>query len=104
VCAIEPAWAQSIERFREIFMSTSAPQIFNGVTPEQYARLVEKARTAGIDLSGNSGAASKYGVEISWNYAPATQELTLHCLKTPFFMSAAAVDAKIATLVRESLS
>jgi hypothetical protein len=85
-------------------MSTSAPQIFNGITPETYARLVEKAKTAGIDLSGNNGTASKYGVEIAWNYAPAAQELTLHCLKTPFFMSAADVDAKIAALVKESLS
>jgi hypothetical protein len=84
-------------------MSTSAPQVFKGVTPDQYARLVEKAKTAGIDLSGNSGSASKYGVEIAWNYASAAQELTLHCLKTPFFMCAADVDAKIAALVKESL-
>ena len=85
-------------------MSTSAPQIFRGVTPNQYARLVEKAKTSGIDLSGNSGTASKYGVEIAWNYTPAAQELTLQCLKTPFFMSASDVDAKIAALVKESHS
>jgi hypothetical protein len=84
-------------------MSTSAPQVFKGVSPEQYARLAEKAKASGIDLNGNSGTAQKYGVEIAWNYTPAGQELRLQCLKTPFFMSASDVDAKIAALVKESL-
>jgi hypothetical protein len=85
-------------------MAPSAPQVFNGVTPDQYARLAEKAKTAGIDISGNNGTALKFGVEITWNYAPATQELTLQCLKTPFFMSASDVNAKIQSLVQQSLA
>ena len=85
-------------------MAPSAPQVFNGVTPDQYSRLVEKAKTAGIDISGNNGTASKFGVEIAWNYAPATQELSLQCLKTPFFMSAADVNTKIHSLVEQSLA
>ncbi len=85
-------------------MAPSAPQIFQGITPDQYARLVEKAKAAGINLEGNSGSASKYGVEIAWNYAPASQELSLQCLKTPFFMKAADVDARIHSLVTQSLA
>lgn len=85
-------------------MGQSAPHVFKGVTPEQYARLVTKAKGAGIDLTGPSGTASKFGVEVAWNYAAAVQELTLHCLKTPFFMSTKDVDAKIQTLVKESLA
>jgi hypothetical protein len=85
-------------------VSQSAPQVFNGVTPEQYARLVEKAEEAGIDLTGPSGTASKFGVEVAWNYAADAHQLTLHCLKTPFFMSTKDVDAKIQTLVKESLA
>lgn len=85
-------------------MSISAAQRFEGITPEQYARLVAKAKAAGIDLNGNSGTASKYGVEVAWNYVPEAQELTLQCLKTPFFVSAADVDAKIQTLVKESVN
>lgn len=46
-------------------MAASEPQIFKGVAPEKYARLVEKARGAGIDMAGNSGSASKFGVEVS---------------------------------------
>jgi hypothetical protein len=83
-------------------MTASAAQVFGDVTPVQYARLVAKAKAAGIELSGNSGTASKYGVEVAWNYAPETLELTLQCLKTPFFVSAADVNAKIQALVKES--
>jgi hypothetical protein len=43
-------------------------------------------------------------VEISWDYSPDTQELTLQTLKTPFFMKAADVDAKVKSLVHESLT
>jgi len=85
-------------------MSASAPHVFRGVTPDKYARLVEKARAAGIELNGNSGTASKFGVEIAWNYSPEAQELTLQCLKTPFFMSAADANKRIQTLVQESLA
>ena len=89
---------------KEKLVGKSVPQIFKGVTPEQYARLVEKARGAGIDLSGPSGTASKFGVEVAWNYVAGIQELTLHCLKAPFFMSTADVDARIQALVKESLA
>jgi hypothetical protein len=85
-------------------MAPSAPLVFKGVTPDQFARLVEKAKGAGIDISGNTGSASKFGLEIAWNYAPSSQELTLQCLKTPFFMSASDVDTKIHSLVQQSLA
>jgi hypothetical protein len=85
-------------------MAASPPQVFKGITPEQYARLTEKAGESGIALSGPSGTASKFGVEVTWNYSQDTRELTLQCLKTPFFVKAAEVDAKIATLVQQSLA
>lgn len=85
-------------------MAESAPQIFKNVTPDRYTLLVEKAKGAGIDLNGHSGKASKFGVEVAWNYAPEAQELTLHCVKAPFFMSTADVNAKIRNLVGEALA
>ena len=84
-------------------MAHSSPQVFSGVTTEQFAKLTAKAQAAGIDLHGNSGKASKFGVDVAWNYAPETKELTLHCLSTPFFVKPADVDAKIKALVTESL-
>ena len=85
-------------------MAAGEPQVFNGITPDQYAKLAEKARGAGIELNGNSGTASKFGVEVTWNYSPTDQVLSLQCLKAPFFMSRADVDARIQKLVHDSLA
>ena len=84
-------------------MAQSEPHVFTNVTPEKYARLVEKARGAGIDLDGSSGVASKFGVEIAWRYSPEARELTLQCLNTPFFINPEDVDAKIRSLVSETM-
>jgi len=85
-------------------MSAGEPQVFNGITPDQYAKLADKAKGAGIDLSGNNGTASKFGVEVTWNYSPADQVLMMQCLKAPFFKSRADVDSRIHKLVQDSLA
>lgn len=84
------------------FVTRSAPQVFHGVTPERYARLVEKARSAGIPIEGNTGSAAKFGVEVEWRYESETQELSIHCLRTPFFLKAGDVEARIRSLVQQS--
>ncbi len=83
-------------------MSQSPPQVFSNIGPAQYATLVKKASAAGLDLSGNSGTASKMGVEVAWNYSPEAHELSIQCLTAPFFMSHDAVNARIKALVEES--
>jgi hypothetical protein len=85
-------------------VTTTQPQVFSGITPAQFEKLIQKANASGIQISGNSGSASKFGVEITWNYSPETLALTLHCLHTPFFVKPAEVNAKIAALVKESLA
>ena len=84
-------------------MGHSATQVFSGISPAQFATLQVKAKAAGIDLGSNSGTASKFGVEVSWNYSPESQQLTLQCLSTPFFVKPEEVNAKIQALVKESL-
>ncbi len=84
-------------------MAQSPPQVFSGITPENYATLMQKANASGLALNGNSGTASKYGVEVAWNYSPETQELSLQCLHTPFFVKPESVYAKIQALVKETL-
>jgi|SRR6185437_14467710 len=92
-----------IARHQGEFVTASAPQVFHSVTPERYSRLVEKARSAGIPMDGNSGSAAKFGVEVAWSYSPQTQELSIQCLRTPFFLNAGDVEAKIRTLVQQSV-
>lgn len=83
-------------------MSENQPLTFSNVTPDQFAALAAKARAAGIALNGNTGSASKFGVEVAWNYIPATQQLTLHCLRAPFFMKLADVNAQMRALVESA--
>ena len=84
-------------------MPASEPQIFSPITPEQYANLVRKAGDAGITLAGNSGNASQFGVEVAWDYSPEACRLTIQCVKAPFFMSPATIDAQIKTMVEETV-
>jgi hypothetical protein len=84
-------------------MSESSALVFTGVSPEQFAALTAKAKATGIEMTGNSGSASQFGVEVAWKYLPEEQSLTLECLRTPFFVQPEVVYAKLSTLVRESL-
>ena len=85
-------------------MHPAEPLVFSSITPNQFARLTQKASAAGISMSGDSGTASSFGVEVSWNYSAAARQLTLQVLKTPFFMGTEAVNAKIEALVRETVA
>jgi len=84
-------------------MTQDAPLSFSDFAPEQFATLCAKARAAGIELDGNSGTASKYGVEVRWNYDPTSGQLVLEVLKTPFFIGASDVYDKLQSLVEQSL-
>ncbi|MGB6973784.1 MAG: hypothetical protein WBD67_03780 [Terracidiphilus sp.] len=85
-------------------MSSSAPLVFPSVSPAQFDHLVQQAQSSGIPISGNSGSAAKFGVEVSWNYAPETQQLTLECLHTPFFVSREDVENSLRALVQQSIA
>jgi len=84
-------------------MSQSSALVFAGVLPEQFVALTAKAKAAGIEMAGNSGSATQFGVEVAWKYLPEEQKLTLECLRTPFFVQPTVVYAKLSALVRESL-
>jgi hypothetical protein len=84
-------------------MAKSEPQIFSGITPENYATLIQKAQSAGLNLTGNSGKATKFGVELSWSYSPERLELTIQCLGTPLFVKPEQVNAKIQALMKQAL-
>ncbi|HEY2471304.1 MAG TPA: hypothetical protein VGI45_26155 [Terracidiphilus sp.] len=84
-------------------MTENKTQIFSGIAPAQYAKLVEKVNAAGIAISGPSGQASKMGVEVAWNYSEEKQQLELTCLRVPFFVSTEEINSKLSNLVNEAL-
>jgi hypothetical protein len=84
-------------------MAAGTPQVFSGITPAKYASLMEKANSAGVLMSGNSGRATRMGVEVEWNYSAEKQELVLTCLRTPFFVSGEDVNTRLQNLVNQAL-
>ena len=80
-------------------MTSCATQIFSQVTTEQFACLTEKAKSAGIDIVGNTGKASRDGIEIGWTYDPVGKVLSIQCTSAPFFVSCGTINSKIHDLV-----
>lgn len=78
----------------------NAPQVFT-INPAQYVALVVKAQAAGIPIVGDSGTASKFGVQVQWHYIDPT--LTIQVMNTPFFISAETVEGKISALIAETV-
>jgi hypothetical protein len=85
-------------------VSEGKSQVFSGISPAQYAKLVEKAHAAGFEIDGNSGSAKKMGVEVAWHYSELDQKLELTCVHAPFFVSADEVDAKLREMVSQALA
>jgi hypothetical protein len=106
ICIVCDPLAKSIlaVRFKneEQPMTQHTQQVFSGITLNHYAKLTEKARANGIAMNGNSGSASKYGVELEWNYEPEAQQLTVKCLRTPVFVSVATVYSQLREMVEQS--
>ncbi len=84
-------------------MANASPLVFNGITPAQYEVLIQKARAAGIEMTGNHGRANRIGIEVEWSYVPEEEKLTLTCLHTPFFISTEDVNFRLRAVVSESL-
>jgi len=85
-------------------MGQCTAQVFQDITAEQFTILIEKASAAGIAIRGDSGTASKMGIEVSWNYDLESRQLVIQCTHVPFFVSCNDVNLKIQGLVRDSLS
>lgn len=84
-------------------MPPAPPQVFSNIAPTQYAALIQKASAVGIEMRGNSGTASNFGVEVTWNYSPEALQLTIQCLNSPAFISPESVNARIKALVEQTV-
>jgi hypothetical protein len=74
-------------------------QNFTGFTLERFDCLLEKAQAAGVDITGNSGTASRDGIEITWNFDPIAQTLTIQCIAAPLLVPCGVINSKIRALV-----
>ena len=74
-------------------------QTFSGITQAHFACLLQKAQSSGINITGNSGAASGSGITVEWNYDPASQVLTIQCTDKPVFLGCGVITSQIRDLV-----
>ena len=74
-------------------------QTFSGMTQEQFTCLLQKAQSSGINITGNSGTASRDGITLMWNYDPASQVLTVQCTDKPIFLMCGVITSQISDLV-----
>ena len=84
-------------------MANSSPQVFTDITPSQFEKLTQRACAEGVNMTGNTGRASRMGVTVEWNYSAEKQELVLTCVQTPFFVSAEDVNHRLRALVNQAL-
>jgi hypothetical protein len=81
-------------------MGKCAAQLFEDISPEHFACLVDRAKAAGIQINGNAGTTSPQdGVSVSWAYDPEAQTLSIQCLSLPFLLSCGSANAEIHSLV-----
>ena len=78
---------------------TCAKQIFDQITQNQFASILQKAAEAGLPLAGNAGQASKSGFTVAWQYDPVGQVLEIQCLDAPFLVPCSMINGKIHDLV-----
>lgn len=76
------------------------PLSFTGITQKKFASIQETAvNKTGLAIKGNSGEASKLGIDIAWNY-DGKSVLTFDIKHVPFIVSKQTVIDTIAKLVQ----
>jgi hypothetical protein len=80
-------------------MGACDTQTFSGITQARFDCLVQQAATAGIAITGDAGEATRDGITIRWQFAPAGQTLELQCTDSPLFVPCGTINARIHALV-----
>ena len=75
------------------------PIQIEGITPDDFSEIVEKAASQGLVLTGTSGTAELQGCTFSWFYDESVEILTITCTHKPFYVGCDTVNDKIRELV-----
>jgi hypothetical protein len=81
-----------------------AKQTFTGLSPDQFTALGAKATASGLNLSGNSGQASKDGFTVTWSYDPAGRVLEIQCVSAPFLVPCSTINGRIHDMVESVIA
>lgn len=83
--------------------SPCEPQVFSGPSQQQFDCLVKEAATQNIAIDGNQGTTvithGPVHAQVSWNFDPASQTLTLQYLNPGFLAGCDKMDGMLKQLV-----
>lgn len=78
-------------------------QIFSPVPDDRWQKLkAGLLARSGVDITDEKGTAEGHGIKISYDYNPATLELTLQTLDKPFYLSEGVIDEQIHKFVEST--
>jgi hypothetical protein len=84
-------------------VSSSAKQMFRGITRAIFARLRKKASKVGIDVASPSGEAVKDGVKIQWSYDASAEILEVECISAPFWFNSDRINKSLRQEIEATL-
>ena len=64
-------------------MSATEKITITNYAVDRFARLQTTLMSKGLKLSGNDGEVKDFGADVTWNYSPSTEILTLTVLHGP---------------------
>jgi hypothetical protein len=88
----------------ELVVSSSAKQMFRGITRAIFARLRKKASKIGIDVASPTGEAIKDGVKIHWNYDASAELLEVECISAPFWFNSDRINKSLRQEIEATMS
>jgi hypothetical protein len=80
-------------------MPSCPPIIFEAMTAEKYAALLQTAQSQGLAISGLSGSTSYQGMSFTWSYDSVAESLTLQCTEKPMFIPCSMIESRIRSVV-----
>lgn len=77
-----------------------APQVFSGVTEDDFATIVARAAEKGVTIPSHSGESSRSGFTVRWHFDAAAETLMVHCVSRPFFVPCGTVQDGVRRLIQ----
>lgn len=84
-------------------MSSPLTSVYNGVTPEKWAKITADLAANGLSVSGNNGEIDHMGVSATYSY-DGVDNLSITVTKAPFFIGIGGASKRIEDAVNKELA
>ena len=80
-------------------MGSCEELVFSAVDRPHFDRIVTKAQSTGIPISGDEGEAGKNGFTVRWSFAEHDSALRIQCVNSPMLVPCTVISARLVSLV-----